>query len=93
MSDSCTEDLGECIFIKKLKISGVLFEGRATQAQKTYQIGQNGLCVLGTIYKRTPEIFNSFMKIHSPRSPLQESLISFLWTFFFYQYMLANSVR
>ena len=62
MSDSCSGDLGECYFIKKLKISGVLFEGRATQAQKTYQIGQNGLCILGAILKRTPEIFNFFMK-------------------------------
>ena len=49
MIDSCSGDLGECYFIKKLKISGVLFEGRATQAQKTYQIGQNGLCVIGQV--------------------------------------------
>ena len=43
MIESWKVVLKECIFIKNC---GVLFEGRATRAQKTHQIGRNGLCIL-----------------------------------------------
>ena len=62
------------------------------QAKISTKFGQNGLCMVTAISKRTRAYIYFFMKIHCPIGPRKESSVLFLCTFFLHQYMLASLV-